>query len=306
MSKIKSFFYIFYKSLTSASYYRELLSMPLAFSMKYFLTLAILFTLISTSIATFMAVPKINKFVAEARVYTINSYPSDLEIIAKNGSLTTNQPEPYMIPAPEEFKESLATDTSETYDDIENIVVFDSDGTLDDLVTYKTIALVNNKNILIKTDKQSRERIEVMPTEGIADGTLTKATFEETVNNVASYAKYIPYVLFALMFVGLFVFNVFIRMIGLATLALLLMLVSMLVGIDLKFPDLYKIAVHTLTFALVFELLASITNTTADLNSIGFLINAAFGALIVFYLAKGQTEVKSQPVVTVPSEPVVS
>ena len=61
MSKIKAFGYIYYKSITSIKYYRDVLKAEFSFSFKYFATIAVIASLIITAVASVEIYPEVTK-----------------------------------------------------------------------------------------------------------------------------------------------------------------------------------------------------------------------------------------------------
>lgn len=266
--------------------------------MKYFLVLAILFTFILSALETYRVLPEVNRVVEQARVQVLTAFPENLEIYAKDGSISTNQPEPYIVPVPQEFRDEMKNQESDSNVDIENFIVFDSDGTLDDIKTYKSLILINSANVLIQTYENGTEKIEVSSTKEVPNGTLNKAVFEENVIKFLDLSRFLPYVIFAGLFIVLFIFNVFIRMIVLSLLSLILMLVAMVAGISLRFQDLYKISVHTLTFSLIFEAIVKFFSVSFDVNLVSFLINLGLASIVVFSLRSKDQPLSPEPIVS--------
>jgi hypothetical protein len=70
--------------------------------------------------------------------------------------------------------------------------VFDSKGTIDDVAKYNTFVLVNQTNILIKSENG---KVEANPIGNLPEGTLTRANVDQFFVAIEGYAKYVPGIL---------------------------------------------------------------------------------------------------------------
>src|SRR5690349_6861402 len=138
MTKLKAFAHIYWKSISSPKYYKEMLKTNLKFSLKYFVTLGVFAALITTIGASIVAVPTVKKGISDIATSVKNSYPQDLILTSNNNAWTVNKPEPYSVPFP--VTESNSKDTPK------NLIVLYHNGTVDDIKALDTLILVNEKN----------------------------------------------------------------------------------------------------------------------------------------------------------------
>lgn len=284
MSKLKAFFYSFYKSLSSLNYYKDVVLAPLSFSVKYFFMLTILVSIGISGVTTILAFPKIQKgintFVNTASSY----YPDDLIITSKSGQVSINKPEPYIVPFP---KSDTPTNELQLKEVPLNLIVFDSNGTLDDMEKYKTLILVNKSNLLVKT----QDKIEVRSFKDYPDGTLTKQDVVKTINSVKPFLSFIPVIMFvAVLFVTLLYYSG-IKFVLLLPVALLLMLAGNIKKLQMPFSKYLQIALHTFTLPLMVELISMIAKYPIKLPLWFFILNLLFGILVVSKLPEKQTPV---------------
>lgn len=275
MKQIKTFLYVFYKSLTSPRYYRDVVNAPTSFSIKYFLVLVLLVSLAVSAFKLAPAIPEmksaINGFVNDA----LNLYPSDLVITSKDGNLSINQPEPYIIGMPDSVKQEQQ--------DFENFIVFDSLGTLDDLEKYKTVVLVNSANILVK-DTQN-DKIEVYPLKEMPDGQISRVDLEKLVESSADFINILPYLAFSLGVLGILIYNFGFRLLYLVFIAVIIWVLAKIRDLDFDFGKSYRVAIHTLTLPLVLELLIDVFRINFDFPLWFMIVHFVYGVVVIIVLA---------------------
>ena len=201
MIKIKAFFYVFYESLTSIAYYKEMLKTKTSFTVKYFLTLSLLFSIVMSIMISLVQIPLAQKAVVDISSSARDMFLQDLVITIKDNKWTINKPEPFIVPFP-------INDTTTDIKDAnpKNLFVLYQDGTIEDLDKLDTLILVNAKNVLVRESKGFR----AYPLENLPNGTITRTDFDGFMNQMLNFAKNLPYLLVAFIFIGtLFYFAVF-------------------------------------------------------------------------------------------------
>src|SRR3989344_246398 len=153
MTKLKAFFYVFFKSLTSPAYYKDIVASKFSLSLKYFLILAFLSSVVITVSSSSELIgleTTANKFIDSVR----DHFPSDLIVTVKAGELSTNKTEPVIFPLNIDVKKSQVQNVKIPL----NALVVDVNGTIDDLDKYQTIVLVNKSNLIVK-DEQGKIKV---------------------------------------------------------------------------------------------------------------------------------------------------
>jgi hypothetical protein len=276
MKKIKAFLYIFYNSLTSFGYYKDILSTSFSFSIKYLAVLAFIATIITTVSMSAVEIPKINQWVAEQKTTFIGMYPEELEIKVESNTWDINKEQPYIIKTPE----SIKTEGSKFP---ENFIILDKKGTIEDFKNKDTLILVNENNILLKNETS----YETHPLKDLPNGTLNKQRFTELINQFDSILKYIPVGFVALTGILLFLYYFVFRLMYLVAVAAVLLIVNMFVKPDVEFKDLYRIALHAMTVPLVLDLVIRVANINVTTTIPWFFIlNSIIGALVLVKAAK--------------------
>lgn len=237
MNKIQTFLNSFIKSIISVYYYKDIVKAHVAFSMKYFFILLALGTFI-TSIATYTRVlPNVTKSFDEVMDYLQTAYPKDLVITMKDEKLSINKPEPYFFPIPEKYK------TSTEAQQFDNVVVFDSNGTIDDLEKYKTFVLINSKNIITK----SNNKLEVHPLENIPNGNFTIDEYTKVIAKLYEIKSLIKPVLAVGLVVGLGFFLLTSKSIYVVGMGVVAMLLGNIFKLKFGYSKYVQLVIHTMT-----------------------------------------------------------
>lgn len=274
MKKLKAFLYIFKRSISSFSYYKDILETDFSFSIKYLAALSLVATMIVTASIYAKELPNINTFVDTQITAVSNGYPDNLEITVKDKDWSINQAEPYAIKTPETLKTEDNTLP-------ENLIIFNRNGTINDFDTANALVLVNSTNLIVKTT----EGFEVQPlNEALKDmpeGTLNKEGFTKLITEFSKITKYIAPFFLVMTFVFIFTYFFVFRMIYLLFVAMSLWIVNMFIKPDVEFKHLYRIGLHSMTVPLVIEVLLKVAGISFMAIPWFFLLNIILGTLVM-------------------------
>lgn len=239
-------------SVYNPEYYRELLSQPASYSVKYLFKLSLIFALLFVIGISAFFLPKMISMINSVGPGIINNYPNELEISVKEGNVSTNVQEPYFIKTPDSWKNGEKKEKTP-----ENLVVIDtkSEPSADNLKKYATLLLVT-KNYVIYHDNNGKitaETLEKMPNMIINKDSVTQFS-----------KKYSPYLNLFIPFIILilFVFSFFIvafRMIYLLIVALFIWLIARIKKVDIGYGKSYQLGIHLMTAPLLTVSLFSIS-----------------------------------------------
>ncbi|MEN9389132.1 MAG: hypothetical protein RLY61_216 [Candidatus Parcubacteria bacterium] len=250
MKIFKTFGYVYYNSISSLAYYKDVLATKTSFSIKYVLALGLIFTLITTANFTLRVFPEVKAFVDKLPAEVAKAYPDDLVISGKNNEWFINQPEPYAIPFTynELFKE---TDTLAR----KNLVVFDKLGTMETFADYNTLLLISGKYVYAQ---DSNNKISATPLTEIPEGSFAKQDLLTFVAQTMPLVKGIVSV--TPLVVGLFYLlaNTSMMLFYTLILGLLLMLLSALFRRGLTYTEGFKIGLHAITLPWTIKVLISL------------------------------------------------
>lgn len=275
--KIKAFQYVFYKSLTSLPYYNDIIKTNLKFSIKYFLAFAVLVSFVSAiivSVRTSYDSDGPTSTVAQVVNELEDIYPEDLVITIKDGTLSTNKNVDITIKMLESLSQSSPLP--------KYLIVFDSDGTINDFEKYDTVALVNEKNILINDNG----KIETYPISNFPNGTLDKTKYSTQINELRGLVQYLPILVTLAVFVGLLLVNIIYRLVYIFVIATALFIIGKSSKSTLKFSKFYQIGLHLVTLPMLLEVALLIFDVTLPIPAWFFAVSIGFGIVIISRLDK--------------------
>jgi len=293
MKKFKAFWYIFYNSLVSTNYYKDILKTPFSFSLKYFFVLSILASITTSSFIFAQLIPKINDTLENFKSTVLKTFPLELEITFKDGSWNINKPEPYFIPTPNELvleqKKYIKKNNPNNIQNIEvnsitqNLIVFNKKGTINDFNMYNTLILLNENNVILK----SSNGFEARTIKNVEDITINYQSVKDFLGYIDQKSKYVPYILIVLLSLILFTYFFFVRGIYLLMITFSLLVVNMFIKPNIELKDLYRIGLHSMTLPLVLEVI--LISGMVYLN-IGipwfYLLNLIIGSVVIYTSAK--------------------
>lgn len=282
MKRIKAFFYVFYKSISSPSYYNDVVKANLGLSVKYYGTLAFVLALVGSGVVLYSFLPKVTGFIDSATTKVLDLYEDDLIVTASGGEVFINKPEPYIISFEDVFGDSdEAYLAGEEVQMPQNLIVFDSAGTIDDLTNvYDTLILVNNTNVIF----QDEEGIRVESLSEVPDGTFEKKDLVELVSQVEGFAVYVPYILGGLIFVGLVFYFAILKLIAIFFMTISLWVIGRIRGLVYDFKTYFKILLHVITLPLLIETGINIAGVTLPLPFWFFVLTLILGVIVTFKL----------------------
>jgi len=161
MQKLKTFVRTFWKSLTSPTYYKDVLNSRFSFAFKYFVFFHFLLALGVSVFAMIVLAAIPFSSIADQ---LLTNVPQDLVVHVENGQLSINQQLPYAVPMPTDWqnKSRMTRDGA----DIQNLVVFDTDQPVTNVVdffqSYKTAVLVTQHFVYYRGNENTEE-VRVTP-----------------------------------------------------------------------------------------------------------------------------------------------
>lgn len=276
MKKIRAFFYVFIKSITSPVYYRDVIKTNMAFSLKYYGILALLASLITASALSVQTIPEMNKTISELVTQAKSAFPVDLKFTSNNNEWNVNRPMPFIVPMPE--------DTESAEDTPKNLIVFDKEGTIEDLDRYETLIIVNKTN-LITRDSQG---VRAYPLKELPNGEIGKAQFDGFIDQLAKFAKVLPYIVFAAIFLGMIFYYLVLRAGYLLLIAVLVLLMSRINKTNLDFTNSFKVGLHAMTLPVVLGTVFVSTGTDFPVSSWFIILNTILAGIALFAIKNGK------------------
>ena len=252
MKKIKAFIYVYTKSLTSFPYYRDILKTGFGFSVKYYLFLALLASIVTSFAISIRMVPETSKVFGNLINSARAAFPDDLVFTIKDSKWSINRPEPFIVPLPKfdgEEEDAKAP---------KNLAVFYNNGTIEDLENMDTLVLLNNVNILYREEN----KISVVPIKDLPDTVINKAEFDKFVAIFASILRLLPLLMILVTFLAVLAANIIFRAFYFVWFSLFVWLASAIVGTKLGYNESVRVAIHSATLPVTLGTLFSIVGFT--------------------------------------------
>lgn len=236
-------------SVYDPAYYSEVINSSFGSSLKYFFKLIILIAFIGSIYASFIVIPNFNSLVKNFGNELIDTYPSELEIKFKNGVVSTNVTEPYIIPVP---KDEINKDYGKLKYD--NLLVIDtkSDFTMEKFSSYNTVILLT-KNAVVSRDNN---KITITDLKDVTNFTINHENLVYWVNKFTPIVKVIPFAIPFAIFIGLLIFYSF-NLFYLLFASLLVFILGKIRKQGLSYKKSYQVSLHALTLPLILTVLFS-------------------------------------------------
>ena len=286
MDYFKTFFYVWKRSFSEASYYKDVLKAPFSFSLKYFLFFWFLLAIVTTIFLSTKIFIPVNNFLMRFPQVLIKAYPAELEIKVNKGVVTTNIPEPYFIPSArfektfEEFEKEVKGLKS---DEIENILVIDTNAKVEDLKRYQTYALLTRNHLAFYKENG---RIEIVQLEDVGNFTLNQQVVRGVVNKFLPVLRVISIFLIPFIFVATVLFLTTSQLAYLLFSALVLFLGAKLISYPVNYQKSYQIDLHLATIITPFFLLLSGLNIQVRFPFLRLIVFTVVGLFILHSLNK--------------------
>ena len=257
MKKLKTFVYVLKNSISSPKYYNDIVKSKINFSIKYFLALSFLVSVISVIGYSIIYLPK---YISEIKISYQSiegGFPEDLVIEFKDGSWSSNKEEPVIIK-----KIDLGKDNKLP----QNLFVFDKEGTIEKIDEYNTMFLINSENILCKTDT---EGVVAQPLKNIPNGKLDKNLLNEKMQTVKKVIGFLPYLLPLALLIPTFLFeyvggSIFIILIS----AVGVYIASISTRKKIDFKSAFQICIHASTIPMIVRAFSTVSPVVY-----GFILN---------------------------------
>ena len=247
MRKLKLFGRVLWRSCTDPAYYKDIVRARASFSLKYLFVFAFLFSVVATvryaySFAAFL--PKLPQYVAMAREKGAGFYPKDLVVTVKDGEVSTNVKEPYVI----DFPFVLPADGDNKP---EHLLVIDTKATAERFTAYKSVVVVGKNTVYYRDDKGYK----FYPLTDMKGTTVINyALYDEWAGKVLPYLNYVPQIVYGAGAAGLLLLPFVLTTGRMAEyLFVLLVLTIFSLGLakllkkKLPYPTLYRLGMHAIT-----------------------------------------------------------
>lgn len=255
MSKISTFFYSFWKTMTSPHYCGDIIKAPFSFSLKYFFFYFFLYSIIGTAIFSLRTISPMRRLISVLPAKLQEIYPSELEITIKKGRVSTNVEEPYYLPL-SKIEKIFSEDKvlGETTTNVKNLLVIDTKGSVDNFRDYQTLALLTERSFVI-LDKNNGNKFFTFD-ENI-NLTINQALVDNLITKIKPFFGYVVPSLIVVVFLSLLTFKPSYYLFYLLFFALVLLILSKIIKAEVTYKKSYQIGLHLCTLtATLFGLLS--------------------------------------------------
>jgi len=271
MQKLVTFNHVFWNSISSFTYYHEVVKTRFSFSFKYFFMFSLILGTLLTIVVSLTFVPDVNQFLKRFALRAPALYPNDLVITVKDGKLATNVTEPLHFPVPLE----LFSDTPGVISDQnqEYLLTIDTNAQINDYSNSHSLIFVTREQVVVPDSDGVGFR--VYPISSFDDGTIDKNAVTKLLDTISPWYPFIvPAMIFILWFTLTILLSI-IRLISLSVLTLILRVPAYFMHISLTYRKLFQIGLHALTLPTIIQILMTSFELYPPIpffNSIVFLL----------------------------------
>lgn len=259
--KIKTFFRTLWLSVSSPSYYRDILRANRPFTIKFILSFWFLYATIVSLYLSWQVLVPAHQVLQDLPDKLIAGYPEELVINIEDGQVSTNVSEPYFISV-DKFEQLFDQVDDQVLgadsDDIQNFLVIDTQASADDILEYSTIMLLTEDSLVYLDDGG----FQANRLDEIKELQIDKASVTQIVERLAPFLNFIIPLGMVFIFSFVFIFAGIGHAIYLFFFALLMFGLAKLMKLKLTYLQSYRLSLHILIIPLVLIGLL----TVADLN----------------------------------------
>lgn len=271
---LKTFSQTIVKSLTDLNFYAEILNTQLRFSLKILLLFYLLLGAILAGIFTLKDVPRLQNTLDETRAELIANYPENLVFDWQNEQLSSNWPEPVVVPFPSTLQ---PLDTAP-----KNLAIIDT--TIDDApANANSLIYITRSKLFVNsmqgnwTDAELKDLIENESIHIDKTHVIQTAESSKTLQNEA--LSFLPWLAFLLFSIGTFFFRLLSTLLN----ALIVQLVFQIMNKKLSYKKVFQLCLHALIPAeLIYQIsILTFPNLTFPMFGLAFWL---IMSLVVWHL----------------------
>jgi hypothetical protein len=240
-------------SVYSPAFYGELSSKPFSYSLKYLVSLSLLFSVVVSVWYGVIIGIDLWRFITVTGPAEVQEIlPDDLVLTIANGNLSINQPEPYIAPLPVDLRNESSSSSPK------NLIVIDTNtpASIDAFRSYDTYILADKHTIIVQKSEQQTQSVTLPNDLDLVISSTTAASLNQTIQEFIDSWKWLIILgtLF-LMVTIIFVFGLVGHLLYLLIAALGVMLISRLKGKPLGYAMSYQTGMHLITLPIALSLI---------------------------------------------------
>jgi hypothetical protein len=248
MRQLKTFGYVLARSLTSPAYYADILKAPFGFSLKFFLFFFFIFSITTGLYLSAQIINPVRNFASNLPATIADLYPEELEIKVKDGEASINQAEPYYYPIDRllkvfsDFKEKILGINTE---DLDYLLVIDTQASVDNFNDYRTYALLTQKNLIYYNDNGN---LEIVSLKNAGNITLNRQIIDNFTANLKPYMQLITPVVLVVVWWCILWFIPLINFLYSMLFAVITFVIAKLMRLPVKYSQALQLTLHLIVF----------------------------------------------------------
>lgn len=260
------------QSLYDPRFYRELPSKSFGSSMRYFLSLIFVIALVLTILVSILIIPPMNEALSKLPEATLEAYPDGLEIVVDHGKVSTNLPEPIVIPPPVPLREIFRTMEVSQFAVIDTTTPF----SIEQFERYDALLWIQSDAIVAR-DANGKITFESIPDTG-ERVVLAERDINAFLSDARGYfplaAPLVAFLIFCVFYIVELVQLAYLLVVG----ALLILLLGRVMKYRWTYGEAYQIGLHAMTGPLILD--ALLTFFRMPLMGLPFSFSAIMLALV--------------------------
>lgn len=275
-----SFWRLIYRSIYSPPFYRELLGSPFdatqgkpfKFSLKYFATLALGLAVALTVLFSARIISPVGEFLKKIGPAVVSNFPEGLVVTLKDGSVSVNAEEPYVVSLPQALRDAQERARNEDANEgapTANLLVIDTR----EPVSLERFAELNTLLWVAKSNVVFREKggIRIDSLERFPDFVIDEGMARKLADGIDSLRRFVaPVIVFGSFFVILFLmaFTFVYLLFG----AVVVWVAARLRRVPVGYGKAYQLALHAVTLTLFYDALFFIVPVPARVPFFGTIL----------------------------------
>jgi len=257
MKQLNTFIYSFKRSISDPKYYKDILTVPFSFSLKYLFFLSICVVIIQTLLFVGSVIhfyPQVPTFIKQTKEVLTTAYPQALVVTIKNGEVSTNTKEPYYIDISQLNKFDKGS--------LKHFITIDTTANPSDYPEYETAVLVTRRAIVYPGKNSNKtDSYSITPIDPEIDVIFSKINYDNIVNQIIPYIDALPTIFIVIICVALFLwpflgslFLLLWHMLYLIVGAFFAFIIASIMKVTIPFGKLYQLSMHGITLTVLVNL----------------------------------------------------
>lgn len=280
------------KSIYSPTYYQELLAKPFSYSIKYYALLALCLAFLGSVIFSIFIAPEIKSAINTLGEKMVAYYPSDLKVEIKNGKVSTNKPEPYVLPMPAELINSNVKINDARARNFKNLLVIDTVNNFNTVEQFKMhdAAYLLTKDSIISYNTRG---LSIMPLSSDMNFSIDRQKTESFINVIKPYTVLVYPLTFLIVFIVIWFIFLF-KFIYLLFGALLVWLVAKFKKIKMGYQKSYQLGIHLMTLGILIDIIVFGVNSYLKVHFFTFFFTILLVVMASLNLKRPVTEMQDE------------